>query len=51
MILLRDHFCIGLVIGPRLVYWPEATPKANTASRGPITRPIQKWSRNDIFIN
>jgi hypothetical protein len=31
---LRDVFHIGLVIGP------EEQPKANTADRGPINRPI-----------
>jgi hypothetical protein len=34
IVLLRDVFHIGSVIGP------EAQPKANTADRGPINRPI-----------
>jgi hypothetical protein len=37
---LRDVFHIGLVIGPRLLYWRSAAPQANTAGLGPITRPI-----------
>ena len=37
IVLLRDVFHIGLVIVPR----PEAQPNANTADRGPITRPIR----------
>jgi hypothetical protein len=36
-------------------YWPsyrtEVQPNANTADRGPITRPIWKTSCNDTFIN
>ena len=43
IVLLRDVFHIGLVIGPR--------HQANTADRGPIARPILKTSRNDTFIN
>ena len=34
--LLRDDFCIGLVIG----YYPEMMSVANTAGWGPIRRPI-----------
>ena len=48
IVLLRDVFHVGLVIGLRL---PEAQPKPNTADRRPITRPIWKTSRNDTFIN
>ena len=41
----------GLVTIRGKLHWPEAKPKANTAARGLITRPIRKSSRNDIFIN
>ena len=49
IVLLRDVFHIGLVIGPRPALL--AQPNANTADRGPITRPIWKTSCNDTFIN
>jgi len=40
MIVLRDDFHIGLIIGPRTAVLAEAQPKVNITDRGPITRPI-----------
>ena len=40
LLLLRDDFHIGLIIGPRTAVLAEAQPKVNITDRGPITRPI-----------
>ena len=37
-----------LVLGQ--LYWPSASPQANTATHELITRPIRKSSRNYIII-
>ena len=67
-LLLRDDFRLGLVISPRAAVLafglasPQAntavrglitrpiSPKANTVTLGLITRPMRKSSRNDIYI-
>jgi hypothetical protein len=38
--LMSDTFFLGQL------YWPSASPQANTATHGLITRPIRKSSRN-----
>jgi hypothetical protein len=54
-VLLRYYYVMISILAYLLVrgylYWPEAKPNVNTATQGLITRPIQKSSRNDIFIN
>jgi hypothetical protein len=47
--LIHGHFHIGLVIIPRLPYWPETQSRANIG-RGMITRPIWKCPCIKLFI-
>ena len=51
IVLLRDVFHIGLVIGPRPAVLAWGASEGQYINRGPITRPIWRTSRNDTFIN
>ena len=33
-----------------LLYWPSASPRANTANLGPVTGPIRNYLINNIII-
>ena len=52
IMLLIKQFRIGPVTGARSsVLARGRRPKANTADRGPVTRPIRNYLINDNFIN